>query len=188
MKINSISLVSILSTLALASTANAGVMADFYVGGMAGVGGQTLFSDHKNETNAAQSLGIIAGMDIPVIRIEGEYSHLNGSKLDTNDAMLNIYAKLPTSFIMPYMGVGAGIVFGGDHTYTENGIETKYSIHSTTAYQAMLGTTIDILALPIKFDVEGRVLYAPDIYEKTAANTKPDLLDYNLRAKVRFIF
>ena len=188
MKINSISLISVLSSLALMSNANAGVIADFYVGAMAGVGGQTLFADHRNETNTAKSLGIIAGMDIPVVRIEGEYSYLSGSDLDTNAAMLNVYAKLPTAFIKPYIGAGAGVVFGGDHTIEKNNVKTKYSIHSTTAYQAMLGTTIDILALPIKFDVEGRLLYAPDIYTMSVSNSKPDLLDYNLRAKVRFIF
>ena len=52
----------------------------------------------------------------------------------------------------------------------------------------MLGATIDVLAIPLKFDVEGRVLYAPDIYEIPGTHTSPDMLQYNVRVKARFIF
>ena len=52
----------------------------------------------------------------------------------------------------------------------------------------MLGATIDVLALPIKFDVEGRVLYAPNLYKVEGTHLTPDMLQYNIRAKVRYIF
>ena len=188
MKINSISLISLVSTLTCASAANAGVIADFYLGGMAGVGGQTLFADHKNETDSAAVFGGIVGMDLPIFRVEAEYDYFTSSDLDTNAAMTNVYAKIPTTFILPYIGAGIGMVFGGDNTISKDGIESKYSIDTTAAYQAMLGATIDVLALPIKFDIEGRVLYAPNIYKVEATGLTPDMLQYNVRAKVRYIF
>lgn len=190
MKINSISLISIVSTLACASTANAGVFADFYVGAFAGAGGQTMFADHKNDTNTSRVFGAIAGMDLPIFRVEGEYNYFGSKDLDTNAAMLNVYAKMPSTIILPYIGAGVGMMFGGEQTlkYTVNNIKDKEKIDSTAAYQAMLGATIDVLAIPLKFDIEGRVLYAPDIYTVTGSDVSPDMLQYNLRLKARFIF
>ena len=55
----------------------------------------------------------------------------------------------------------------------------------------MLGATVDILAVPLKFDIEGRVLYAPDIYtvtQPTGSDVTPDMLQYGLRVKMRYIF
>lgn len=181
MKINSLSLISIVSVLTCAS-ANAGVMADFYVGGMLGAGGQTLFADHHNETDASQVFGAIAGMDLPIFRVEAEYDYFNSSDLNTNAAMVNVYAKMPSTIILPYIGGGVGMVFGGNQTIDS----VEYNIDSTSAYQAMLGATIDILAVPLKFDIEGRILYAPDIYK--IDNATPDMLQYGVRAKARFIF
>ena len=188
MKINSISLISLVSTLTCASVANAGVIADFYIGGMAGVGGQTMFADHKNSSDASAVFGGIAGMDLPILRIEAEYDYFTASDFDTNAAMANLYAKLPTTIILPYIGGGFGMVFGGDNKITKDGVVTKYDIDSTVAYQAMLGATLDILTLPIKFDIEGRVLYAPNLYKIEATGSTPDMLQYNVRAKVRYIF
>ena len=181
MKINSLSLISIVSVLTCAS-ANAGVLADFYVGGMLGAGGQTLFADHHNETDASQVFGAIAGMDLPIFRVEAEYDYFNSSDLNTNAAMVNVYAKMPSTIILPYIGGGVGMVFGGNQTIGS----VEYNIDSTSAYQAMLGATIDILAVPLKFDIEGRILYAPDIYK--IDNATPDMLQYGVRAKARFIF
>lgn len=186
MKIKSLSLLSVVSVLTAISNANAGVLADFYVGGMMGVGGQTLFADSKHESDSSQIFGAIAGMDLPIFRIEGEYNYFNSSELKTNAAMVNLYAKMPSTIIMPYIGGGIGMVFGGE---SELDSSAKYDIDSTTAYQAMLGATIDILAIPIKFDVEGRILYAPNIYEiKEDKNVTPDMLQYGVRAKIRYIF
>ncbi len=188
MKINSISLISLFSTLACVSAANAGVVADFYVGAMAGVGGQTMFADHKNKTDSAGVFGAIAGMDLPVFRVEAEYDYFKSADFDTNAGLLNLYAKIPSTVILPYIGGGIGMVFGGDATVSVDGVKTDYNVKTSAAYQAMLGATIDILALPIKFDVEGRVLYAPNVYTIDATDSKPDMLQYNIRAKVRYIF
>ena len=188
MKINSLSLISVISTIACASAANASVLADFYVGGMVGAGGSTLFSEHKNSTDSTTMFGAVAGMDLPIFRIEGEYDYFNSADLDTNAGMLNLYAKMPSTVILPYIGAGAGVVFGGEHTITSDGIETKFDVKSTAAYQAMLGATIDILKLPLKFDVEGRVLYAPNIYKVAETGATPDMLQFGVRAKMRYIF
>ena len=187
MKINSISLISIASALFFASSANAAVMADFYAGGMVGAGGKTVFTDHKNDSEASMVFGAITGMDLPIFRIEAEYDYFKSSGMNTNAALANVYAKIPSTVILPYIGAGVGAIFGGDETITENGIDTKYNIKTTAAYQAMLGATIDILKLPLKFDVEGRVLYAPDIYTIKGTDTKPDMLQYNVRVKMRYI-
>lgn len=84
--------------------------------------------------------------------------------------------------IHPYVGVGVGSIFGGSY----NPADVKYDIKSTVAYQGMLGLTFDILALPIKFDVEGRALYAPNFAE--IGTDKPDLFQYDARLKLRYIF
>ena len=185
MKIKSISLISVLTLLAGATSANAGAMADFYIGGMFGAGGQTLFVSDNNKTDSSTLFGANLGIDIPLLRLEAEYNHLNSSDLHTNTGMVNAMFKVPSTLIQPYFGVGAGIVFDGKHTIAQN-IEQK--IDTTAAYQAMLGATIDILALPIKFDIEGHALYAPNIYKIEATNTTPDMLQYDVRLKVRFIF
>ena len=186
MKINSISLISVVSILSCMSAANAGVVADFYIGAMGGAGGQTMFMDHKNETNSSTVFGAIAGMDIPFFRVEGEYDYITSKDFNTNAGMLNLYAKMPSTIIMPYIGAGIGMVFGGEQKFTDT--NTEYKVESTAAYQAMLGATIAILALPIKFDVEGRALYAPDIYTIPGTDTTPDMLQYNVRVKMRYIF
>lgn len=186
MKINLTSLISVVSTLACVSAANAGVIADFYVGGYAGAGGQTLFADDTNKTKSSAVFGAIAGMDIPFFRVEGEYDYFTSSNLDTNAAMLNVYAKMPSTIIIPYLGGGIGMVFDGD--YTAKNSDIKYNIKTTAAYQAMLGATIGILAIPLKFDIEGRALYAPDIFTEPGTDTTPDMLQYQVRVKARYIF
>jgi len=137
MKINSLSLISTLAVLSCVSSANAGVIADFYVGGMVGAGGQTLFTKDKHDNSTSKLLGAIAGMDIPVFRIEAEYNYIDSSDLSTNAAMLNAYFKVPSTIILPYIGGGVGMVFGGENTMTAGAIETKYDIDSTAAYQGM---------------------------------------------------
>ena len=95
---------------------------------------------------------------------------------------------MPSTIILPYIGGGIGMVFGGDQSIENAGVKTEYNIKSTAAYQAMLGATIDILAVPLKFDIEGRVLYAPDVYDVTGTDIAPDMLQYQIRAKARYIF
>ena len=187
MKKTSLSIISVLSVLTCAS-ADAGVLADFYVGGMVGAGGQTLFTKDAHENSASRLFGAVAGVDIPVIRAELEYNYIDSSELNANAAMLNVYAKMPSTIIMPYIGAGFGMLFSGEHEYTKNGTEFKFDLDTTTAYQAMLGATVAILAVPLKFDIEGRALYAPDIYRIQGTNTTPDLLEYNVRVKARYMF
>lgn len=182
MKINSLSVISVVSVLAGTSVASASVITDFYVGGMVGAGAQTLLTKDHHKNSASRLVGAIAGVDIPAVRIEAEYNYLDSSELSTNAAMLNVYAKMPSTIILPYIGGGFGMVLGGDYTKDH----VKYDIKKSTAYQAMLGATIDIFAVPIKFDVEGRVLYAPDVLNMNG--TKPDMLQYNARVKMRYIF
>lgn len=188
MKIKSLSIISVLSVLTCATTANAGVVADFYLGGMVGAGGQTLFANDTNKSSSSRLFGAMVGMDIPVFRIEAEYNYIDSNTISANIGMINGYAKVPSTLIQPYVGGGIGAVFSGKHTITNGGVETKYDMDSAAAYQAMLGATIAILAVPIKFDVEGRVLYAPDIYKITGTDTTPDLLEYNARVKARYVF
>ena len=185
MKIKSISLISVLTLLAGTASANAGVIADLYVGGMVGAGGQTLFDKDDNSTDSSMIFGANLGIDIPLFRIEAEYNYLKSSDLHTNTGMLNAMFKVPSTLIQPYFGAGVGLAFGGKHTPDTN---VEYKIDSATAYQAMLGATIDILALPIKFDIEGRALYVPNMYKIETTHATPDMLQYDVRLKVRFVF
>ena len=185
MKIKSISLISVLTLLAGTAAANAGVVADLYVGGMVGAGGQTIFASDDSKTDSSMIFGANLGIDIPLFRLEAEYNYLKSADLHTNTGMINAMFKVPSTVIQPYFGVGAGLAFDGKHTPVAG---TEYKIDSTAAYQAMLGATIDILALPIKFDIEGRALYVPNIYKIEVTNTTPDMLEYDVRLKVRFIF
>ncbi len=182
MKINSISLISLVSAIALSTSANAGAIADFYAGAMLGAGGNTIFADHNNKSDSSMLAGAMIGVDIPLFRIEGEYNYLTSADIHANTAMLNAYFKMPSTLIMPYIGAGFGVLFGGEHEIDNHTID----MDSVAAYQGMAGVTLDIPLLPVKFDVEGRVLYAPNVYEEL--NEKPDLMEYNLRLKARYIF
>ena len=97
---------------------------------------------------------------------------------------INIFGNWFKLYFIENEGMAFGMAFGGNHTIED----TKLDIKSTTAYQAMLGVTIDPVVIPFKFDIEGRALYAPDIYENPENGTKPDMLQYGIRAKARFIF
>ena len=187
MKINSLSLISAVAVLATAS-ANAGTLTDFYIGGMMGAGGQTVFMDGSDKINSSMLFGGIIGLDIPLFRMEAEYNYLDSENINGNTAMVNMYFKVPSTLILPYVGGGVGAVFSGEHTIKSHGTKTIYDIHSSVAYQAMLGATIDVPVLPLKFDIEGHVLYSPDIYENPVTFDTPDLLEYNVRAKVRLMF
>lgn len=182
MKINSISLLT-LSALLFASSANAGVVADFYVGGVMGVGGITMFDDDNTKNNSIQTFGAVIGMDIPIFRIEGEYDYLNNTDLHTNIATVNAYFKMLSTVITPYFGVGIGTTFDGKY---EPDNDTNIHINSGAVYQGMLGLTFAPFVFPVKFDIEGRAMYIPDIFDKN--DTNPDLLNYEGRIKLRYIF
>ena len=183
MQLNSkIFMASILTVLAT-GVASANPVVDVYAGGMVGAGGATIYQDSQHLSKAANSFGAVLGLDIPLLRIEAEYNHLTNDLFNTNDAMLNAYFKMLSTMIHPYVGVGVGSVFGGHY----NVEDTKYDIKSAVAYQGMLGLTFDILALPIKFDIEGRALYAPNFIDN-GTTSKPDMLHYDARLKLRYVF
>ncbi|MDR1338395.1 MAG: hypothetical protein LBJ73_05220 [Rickettsiales bacterium] len=171
-------ILTLVSVLGFASNSNAGVLFDIYGGATVGVGAATLFSDGDNNTDTGQSLGAAVGIDLPVFRFEAEYDYLNDSDTRLHLGMLNAYFKMPSTVIVPYMGVGVGTVFGGE--------AGDIDVDTRAAYQGMLGVTMDIPVLPMKFDVEARALYAPNLF--TVATIKPDLLHYDLRLKVRYVF
>jgi opacity protein-like surface antigen len=182
MKLNSkIFMAGILATT-VTGAASANPVIDVYAGGMFGAGGTSVYWDGQHENESAKSFGAVVGIDIPLLRIEAEYNHITNDVFDTNDAMLNAYFKMMSTMIHPYFGLGVGSVFGGHADYT--GVKTD--VKSSVAYQSMLGLTFDILAAPIKFDIEGRVLYAPNFME--IGKDKPDMLQYDARLKLRYVF
>lgn len=168
------------SVLFLSANAHAGIIYDMYAGLTLGAGAETVFSDNDNTTNSAQSFGGMFGVDLPVFRVEAEYNLLREHDTTMNLAMANAYFKMPSTVIKPYLGAGLGIMFDGKND--------KYDISfdSTAAYQGMVGVTLDVPALPFKFDVEARAIYIPDIYE--ISNIQPDVLHYGARLKARYIF
>ena len=155
---------------------------DLYTGVSIGVGGQTVFTDDKSKTDPAQSFGAMFGIDLPVFRVEAEYNYLSESDSHANLAMLNAYFKMPSTVVKPYIGFGGGVAFNGKTE--KNTVRTDWD--TTAAYQGMLGVTLGVSALPFKFDIEARAVYIPDFVETPTA--KPDLLHYDARAKIRYLF
>lgn len=169
------------SLFAMANTpAIAGAAWDIYGGLSFGVGAQTFFTHDNNETRSAQSFGAMFGVDLPAFRFEAEYNYLNSSDSHANMAFANAYFKVPSTVVKPYLGVGIGMEFAGKNDKYNADFDTS------AAYQGIFGATIDTPALPIKFDIEGRAIYIPDICE--IGTDKPDLLHYEGRIKVRYVF
>lgn len=158
--------------------ANAGALFDLYAGATIGAGAATMFADGNDHTTSAQSYGAVVGIDIPVLRFELEYDYLNADSAKLHLGMINAYAKMPSTVVHPYLGIGIGNVFGGK--------DGEIELDSAVAYQGMLGVTFDIPVLPLKVDAEGRALYTPNLYD--IANVQPDLLQYEIRLKLRYIF
>lgn len=157
-----------------AGAANANLLFDIYAGATYGIGGYTLFADDNDISKSSQSYGAVLGMDIPMFRVELEYNYLDSDALTASLGLVNAYFKLPLPVIKPYIGAGIGYTF-----------DTKYSsieTEDTMAYQGMLGATLNLPVLPFNVDVEGRVLYAPDIMPDI------DLLQYEGRIKARYVF
>lgn len=179
MKLKYAGILTVVSILFADTSANAGALFDVYAGATIGVGAATMFADDKDVTHSAQSYGAVVGLDIPVFRFELEYDYLQADSIEMHLGMINAYAKMPLPVVKPYLGVGVGNVFSGkDNDFVD--------IDSVIAYQGMLGVTFDIPVLPIDVDVEGRVLYAADIYD--VAGIKPDFLQYEGRLKLRYVF
>ena len=183
MKTKSLGILTATAIMMSAGAANAGLLVDFYAGGTYGVGGQTLFMDDDHESMSAQSYGAFFGMDLPLVRIEGEYNYTNSDDMHLNLALVNAYLKLPTPVITPYIGAGVGTTFYSQYHLTNH---TNIDIEDAIAYQGMLGVTFDLPLMPITIDVEGRVLYANDIFEYNVKDN--DLLHYEGRLKIRYEF
>lgn len=174
----SIILCSIIATASAPAIANP--VWDMYVGATIGAGAQTLFNDDHDKTNSAQSFSGMFGIDLPVFRVEAEYDYLTEHDSHANLAMVNAYFKMTSTVVKPYMGLGVGVMFNGEND--------KYNVNLDTsaAYQGMLGVTLGVPALPFKFDIEGRAVYIPDVTK--IGDNHPDLLHYDARIKIRYVF
>ena len=165
---------------AIATPARAEFLWDMYTGVSMGIGAQTVFQPGGDDTHSAQSFGALFGFDIPFVRAELEYDYLHEYDSRANLGMFNAYFKIPALVIKPYVGGGFGMLFAGRDSARDMKFDT------TLAYQAMLGVTLDVPKLPFKFDVEGRALYVPDICTRDGGT--PDLLHYEARFKLRYVF
>ena len=108
--------------------------------------------------------------------------------MDSDDATLNMgfvngYFKLPTPVVKPYIGAGIGTTFSSEFTPVAH---TTIDIDDTIVYQGMLGVTLDIPVVPFNIDLEGRVIYASDLFEYM--NDSYDALQYEGRVKLRYVF
>lgn len=178
MKIKSVAIFGLFA-MACMPAAQANFLFDTYIGATAGVGGATIFADHDSKSYFAQSYGAVAGLDIPMFRIEAEYNYLNDDMPKLQMGMINGYVKMPMPVIQPYLGAGVGAVLDGD-------ADTGINIEHNAAYQGMLGVTFNVPVLPFKIDGEARALYAPKF--ATAYGENLDLLHYDVRVKLRLIF
>ena len=174
---------SVFSIILSTATANANLLFDIYAGGTYGTGGYTLFADDDHISKSSQSYGAVLGIDIPLFRLEAEYNHINADYMALNIGMVNGYFKLPTPVVKPYIGVGVGTTFESKY---EPDNAPHIEMDSAVTYQGMVGITLDLPVAPIKFDVEARALYANNVFE--IADTKADLVHYDIRAKIRYIF
>ncbi len=183
MNIKSFGILTAATIMLSAGAANANLLFDIYAGATYGIGGYTMFADDNDISKSSQSYGAVLGMDIPMFRVELEYNYLDSDAITANLGMVNAYFKVPTPVVKPYIGVGIGSTF--DSKYEPKNT-AAIDIEDTLAYQGMLGITLDVPVIPFNIDVEGRVLYAPDIFN--AMDIKPDLLQYEGRVKLRYVF
>lgn len=183
MKAKSLGILTATSIMLCTGAANANLLFDIYAGATYGIGGNTLFIDDEHISKSSQSYGAVFGMDIPLFRIELEYNYLDSDYMSINLGMVNGYFKIPTPVVKPYIGAGIGTTF--DSKYEPRNL-ASVDIKDTLAYQGMLGITLNLPVIPFNIDVEGRVLYAPDMFEMVDA--EPDLLQYEGRVKLRYVF
>lgn len=183
MKTKSFGILTAASIFMMMGSANANMLFDIYAGGTYGMGGYTIYTDDQDFSKSAQSYGGVLGMDIPMFRIELEYNYLDTDALTVNLGLVNAYFKIPTPIVKPYIGAGIGTTFDSKYELADH---THIKIDDTIAYQGMVGITLDIPVIPFNIDIEGRVLYAPEIYK--IADIKSDLLQYDGRVKLRYIF
>ncbi len=182
---NSIKILAALGMLAITSPASAGAM-DLYIGGAVGMGAMQVNGSDDTTFSGTGSFAGAFGINLPLFRVEAEYNYFTASKsgadLALQMAMVNAYIKpFAIPVIKPYFGAGAGAIIAGD-------IGHDVDANNTPAFQGMLGVSIDIPAMPIGFDVEGRVVYSPNAFEFKTMSTEYDILGYEARVKMRYEF
>ena len=126
MKLNSAAFLTAAAITFMAADARANLLFDPYIGATAGIGGVSTFIDGDTHSDMAQSYGAVIGLDIPFVRIEGEYNYLKDKDITANMAMANAYLKMPTLLISPYIGAGVGAAFEGDAGHDIN-IDNVYT-------------------------------------------------------------
>jgi len=189
MKLISTSILTAATLMLGAANANAGLVFDMYAGATAGFGRQILSVNHEDYKDAAQSYGAVAGIDIPFVRVEGEYNYLDGKYADTQIGALNAYIKMPGLVVVtPYIGGGIGMVLNVDIDKDEIGVPFDYKKSGKAMYQGMLGATLDIPTLPFKIDVEGRILYTSALIDIETLDKSASATHYDARIKMRYVF
>ena len=183
MKLNSIAFFTTATIMLSAGTANANLLFDIYAGATAGFGASGQFVNDDYIERSAQSYGALFGIDIPLFRVEAEYSYLSGNDTKINLGLVNAYFKFPTPVLKPYLGAGLGTTF--DSKY-EPSVGSGITMNDSIVYQGMAGLTLDLPVAPIKFDIEGRILYANNLYE--IADKMVDVMHYDARLKLRYVF
>ena len=183
MKLNSIAFLTTAAIMLTASNANANLLFDIYGGATAGIGASAKFIDSDYHEHSAESYGAVFGIDLPLFRIEAEYNYLDGYDTTMNLGMLNAYFKIPTPVLKPYFGAGLGTTFESKYNPT---IGSSIKMEDVVTYPGMVGLTLDLPVVPVKFDIEGRILYANNAYE--IADKMVDIMHYDARLKLRYIF
>jgi len=169
--------------------ANAGVM-DIYAGATGGFGyksNRVPFEDPAGtEDRSASSFGVVAGVDIPVFRIEGEYNYLTSHAGDMGLFLVNGYIKAPIPLVKPYAGLGIGTLLGpGEAYFLPSFIGEAEEVF---AIQAMLGVQIEIPATKLSVDLEFRPMYLDGTYKVAgmAETQSRGFWHADVRLKVRY--
>ena len=183
MKLNSAAFLTTAAIMLSGTHANANLLFDIYAGATAGFGASGKFIDSKYHEHSAQSYGALFGIDIPLFRVEAEYNFLNDHDTKINLGMVNAYFKFPTPVFKPYFGGGLGTTFASKY---EPSVGSGITMDNSVVYQGMAGITLDLPMAPIKFDIEGRILYANNLYE--IADKMVDIMHYDARLKLRYVF
>ena len=183
MKIKSIAFLSTATIMMMTGHANANLLFDIYGGATMGVGASARLLDDHVYDHGAQSYGALFGVDLPLFRVEAEYNYLNGHDTKINLGMVNAYFKIPTPVLKPYFGAGIGTTFDSKF---EPSIGSAVTMDDVITYQGMLGLTLDLPVIPVKFDIEGRILYANNVYK--VIDDAVDVMHYDARVKLRYIF
>jgi hypothetical protein len=172
---------AVLGAAFAASNADAFVV-DPYLGVSAGLWGEV--KPEGGESLSMNTFGAQFGLDIPFVRGEVEYNYVSTSELTTNAWFINAYLKpmpgLP--IFTPYIGGGIGSLFG-----TKLDIMPSLDFDAAAAYQGMIGTDVSILAIPVDFTAEFRVVYSPELKaEKFGALEDLVITEFRVKASYQF--